>query len=205
VLDGSAPAGAYWKYEAAIRRWEGRAGSTVGVSGALYAIRKSDMEPMPAETILDDVLVPMRLRLLGKRVVFEPEAKAFDRAAESGREFQRKVRTLSGNLQLLALLPALLVPGKNPSWFDFVCHKLLRLLVPYAMVAALLSAPFLPQPWAVIFVGGQLAGYLLAALRRMGALERSRLAGLCETLVVLNFAAVVGLLRFLRYGRRLPW
>jgi cellulose synthase/poly-beta-1,6-N-acetylglucosamine synthase-like glycosyltransferase len=85
VLGGDAPAGAYWKYEAMIRKWEAASGSTVGVSGALYAIRRALWQPMPPETILDDVLQPMRVRLAGKRVGFEPRAKAFDTAAESNR------------------------------------------------------------------------------------------------------------------------
>jgi cellulose synthase/poly-beta-1,6-N-acetylglucosamine synthase-like glycosyltransferase len=203
VLGGDAPAGAYWKYEALIRKWEGTSGSTVGVSGALYAIRRALWRPMPDETILDDVLQPMRVRLAGKRVAFEPRAKAFDTAAESKREFQRKVRTLSGNFQLLLLEPALLSPLANPSCFDFVAHKLCRLFVPYALVAALPAALLLPTPYAVVLGGGQLFGYSLALFRAFGlALP---LSGLAETFVVLNAAAVVGLLRFLRHGRKLPW
>src|SRR4051812_10196631 len=203
VLGGDAPAGAYWKYEALIRKWEGRAGSTVGVSGALYAIRRSLWEPMPDETILDDVLQPMRARLAGRRVVFEPAAKAFDTAAESKREFQRKVRTLSGNFQLLVLLPGILSPLGNPSWFDFVSHKLCRLFVPYALIAALVASAFLPRPLSLVLLAAQLGGYGLAGARALGlALP---LSGLAETFVVLNAAAVVGLWRFVRYGRQLPW
>jgi cellulose synthase/poly-beta-1,6-N-acetylglucosamine synthase-like glycosyltransferase len=205
VLDGDAPAGAYWRYEALVRRLEGRAGSTVGVSGALYATRRELWRPLPEETILDDVLVPMRARLAGQRVAFEPAAQAFDRAAPSAREFRRKVRTLSGNFQLLLLLPSLLLPWRNPSWFDFVSHKLCRLLVPYALVLALYASAQLPWPWSAALVGAQLLGYTAAAARGLGALARSRLAGLCETLVVLNAAAVVGLARVIRYGRKLPW
>ena len=41
---------------------------------------------------------PMRVRIdHGLRVGFEPEAKAFDRAAEDAREFSRKARTLAGS------------------------------------------------------------------------------------------------------------
>ena len=203
VLGGDAPAGAYWKYEALIRKWEGRSGSTVGVSGALYAIRRSLWQPMPDETILDDVLQPMRARLQHQRVIFEPAAKAFDTAAESKREFQRKVRTLSGNFQLLVLLPGLLSPFANPSWFDFVSHKLCRLFVPYALIVALIASALLPMPWAAALVAAQLAGYGLALARAVGI--RLPLSGLAETFVVLNAAAVVGLLRFIRHGRTLPW
>lgn len=203
VLGGDAPAGAYWKYEALIRKWEGRAGSTVGVSGALYAIRAELWEPMPDETILDDVLQPMRARLHRKRVVFEPAAKAFDTAAESKREFQRKVRTLSGNFQLLVLLPGVLSPLANPSWFELVSHKLCRLFVPYALLVAFVASTLLPRPLALGLVAAQLAGYGLAGARALGL--KLPLGGLAETFVVLNAAAVVGLWRFLRYGRQLPW
>src|SRR5262249_7679986 len=137
-------------------------------------------------------------------VGFDAQAKAFDHAAQSKREFARKVRTLSGNFQLLLLEPSLLLPFKNPSWFDFLSHKLLRLLVPYALLAALGSSLFLPAPWWYLLFAAQLGGYFLALLSGTG-LVRNRLAALCETLVVLNAAAVCGLVRFLRFGRRLPW
>jgi cellulose synthase/poly-beta-1,6-N-acetylglucosamine synthase-like glycosyltransferase len=202
-LEGDAPAGAYWRYEAFIRRREAASGSTVGVSGALYAIRRALWRPLPEETILDDVLVPMRVRLLGHRVGLEPRARAYDRAAESAREFRRKVRTLSGNFQLLLLEPALLSPRKNGSFIDFVSHKLCRLLVPYALVVALVASAFLPSPWALALVALQLAGYGLAAARALGM--KLPLSGLAETFVVLNAAAVVGFARFVRHGRRLPW
>jgi cellulose synthase/poly-beta-1,6-N-acetylglucosamine synthase-like glycosyltransferase len=205
VLAGDAPAGAYWRYEAALRRWESQAGSMIGVSGALYALRRELWRPLPAETILDDVLVPMRARLRHKRVVLEPRAQAFDQAAETAQEFRRKVRTLSGNFQLLALEPALLSPTRNPSWFGFVSHKLLRLCVPWAMLAALVSSALMPGLLGALLFGLQCAAYSLALMRLVGAGQASRLARLCETVVVLNVAALVGTLRFLRHGRRLQW
>ena len=205
VLDGDAPVGAYWRYESLLRRLEGESGSTVGVSGALYAVRRELMAPLPEETILDDLLVPMRVRLAGRRVAFEPAARCYDTALPSTQEWPRKVRTLSGNFQLLLLEPALLAPWRNPSWFDFVSHKLLRLVVPYALVATFVASATLPWPWGGLLVGPQLLAYGAALLRRWGRLGGSRLAGLCEAVVVLNAAAVVGGVRFARRGRRLPW
>jgi cellulose synthase/poly-beta-1,6-N-acetylglucosamine synthase-like glycosyltransferase len=204
-LEGDAPVSAYWRYESLIRRWEGAHGSTVGVSGALYAIRRALVRPLPEETILDDVLVPARARLAGFRVAYEPAAIAWDEAAPSSREFGRKVRTLSGNLQLLLLEPALLAPWRNPAWLDLVSHKLLRLAVPYLLVIVLVASALAPRPLSTVLLGLQLGGYALAAARLAGALRRSRLAALAETFVVLNAAAVVGTYRFLRWGRRLPW
>ena len=205
VLTGDAPVSAYWKYEAAIRRAEGTSGSTIGVSGALYALRRELYWPLPPETILDDLLVPMRVRLRNLRVGFAPEAQAIDQAVPSDREFYRKVRTLAGNFQLLLLEPALLLPWRNPSWFDFCSHKLSRLLVPYALLAMLIASALLAHPFGVVLFGAQLAGYAVGILCLLRLLPRWKLLALGETFCLLNAAAVVGLFRFLCYGRRIPW
>lgn len=210
VLAGAAGSGAYWRYEAWIRKNEGRAGSVVGVSGALYAMARRRYVPMPVETILDDLFEPMAVRLREPRlrVVFEPEARALDTAAEHGREFSRKARTLAGNYQLLLLVPALLSPWRNPSWFNFVSHKLCRLLVPYALGLLLVCSAAAGAAgsgfWGLLFAG-QVMCYGLAALVLVPGLGRLAPVKLCSTFVVLNAAAVVGLWRVLRHGLRQRW
>ena len=132
IADG---VGLYWTYEKQLRRWESRVGSTLGATGAIYALRRDLYRPLPADTILDDVLTPMRAVLAGYRVVFSDRAFAFDRAsADSGTEQRRKVRTLAGNVQILWQEPRLLLPLVNPVWLQFVSHKLGRLMVPYALL-----------------------------------------------------------------------
>jgi cellulose synthase/poly-beta-1,6-N-acetylglucosamine synthase-like glycosyltransferase len=128
--------GAYWKYEKWLRRREAEVSSTVGVTGAIYAMRRYLWQCLPTDTLLDDVLGPMRLVLRGYRVTFEPAARAYDEAApDASHEFRRKTRTLAGNFQLLVHEPRVLVPGMNPVWVQFVSHKIARLLVPYALIA----------------------------------------------------------------------
>ena len=97
--------------------------------------------PLPADTILDDVLTPMRVVLAGCRVVFTERARAFDRAAvDADTEARRKMRTLAGNYQILALEPRLLLPWRNPVWLQYVSHKVGRLLVPYALLAMFVAS-----------------------------------------------------------------
>src|SRR5205085_7129662 len=87
------------------------------------------------DAILDDVLTPIRAVLAGYRVVFSEHAYAFDRAAlDVDAELRRKIRTLSGNVQILWLEPRLLVPFVNPVWLQYVSHKLGRLVVPYCLL-----------------------------------------------------------------------
>jgi cellulose synthase/poly-beta-1,6-N-acetylglucosamine synthase-like glycosyltransferase len=127
--------GAYWRYEKWLRRQESLIGSTLGSTGAIHALRRDLWQPLPDETILDDVLAPMQVVLSGARVVFEGSAIAYDRVAPAAAtEFKRKTRTLAGNYQLIKLQPRLLIPFLNPVWLQFVSHKLGRLIVPYALV-----------------------------------------------------------------------
>jgi poly-beta-1,6-N-acetyl-D-glucosamine synthase len=136
--------GGYWAYEKWLRRRESIVGSTLGVTGAIYAMRRTLWRPLPADTILDDVLAPMRVVLAGYRVTFDDQARAFDETAkDAATELRRKSRTLAGNYQLLAREPRLLVPILNPVWLQFVSHKVGRLLVPYALVAAFASSAWL--------------------------------------------------------------
>lgn len=156
--------GLYWRYEKALRAMESRVHSTVGATGALYAVRRELYEPLPRRAILDDVIVPMRAVLAGKRTVFEPRARAYDGVCPPEVEFRRKVRTLAGNFQLMALMPELLQPWRNPVFVQFVSHKLGRLLVPYLLVVMLIAnALLIDRGLYLVLFAGQCGWYLLAA------------------------------------------
>jgi cellulose synthase/poly-beta-1,6-N-acetylglucosamine synthase-like glycosyltransferase len=128
----------YWTFERSLRAAEARLHSAVGVTGAIYAMRRELWQPLPAGVILDDVYTPMRLVVAGWRIGFTDRARAHDpRRFAPADEYRRKVRTLTGVIQLCAWLPIVLNPLKNPIWIQFVCHKLLRLLTPYLVLLAL--------------------------------------------------------------------
>lgn len=199
----------YWRYEKGIRHAEALSGSTIGVSGALYAIRRSLFSPLPAGTVLDDVLVPMRVAAQGKRVVFEPRAMAWDQPSqEAGDERRRKIRTLAGNYQLIQLAPWLLLPWANPLWFRFVSHKLLRLLAPWLILALTCSTGLLVtrHPMYAVTFGGLVTGALMvgaARLRpRIGRLPPVRIA---VAFFYLNLFAAQALLAFARNRRLHLW
>jgi biofilm PGA synthesis N-glycosyltransferase PgaC len=198
--------GLYWSVEKQIREWEAASGSVVGATGAFYAVRRNLLAPIPTETILDDVYIPLQVVRSGSRVVFDGRAKAWD-SADLGREreFARKVRTLSGNYQLLQLAPWLL-SSKNPVRFEFVSHKLLRLLMPFALATALIGSIVLSGPIYRSALVLQLAFYGLSLLAITG-LKRGMLAGLANgayTFVFLNTAALVAFVNFVT-GRKVVW
>lgn len=170
LLDGkgeeaSDGVGLYWRYEKALRSMEAEIHSAPGATGAIYAVRRELLAPLPAGTVLDDVLVPMRVLLKGRRVVFEPEARAYDSVSESPEsEYTKKRRTLMGNYELLTLLPTLLLPWRNPIFVQFISHKVGRLLVPYCLAALLVSNLFLRRGFYLLTLTIQALFYGLACV-----------------------------------------
>ena len=209
IGDGSAVTGAglYWNIEKKIRQWESQTGSVVGATGALYAVRRELATPFPAGAILDDVYLPKQVARQGRRVVFEPQARVWDPWVTTSREeYRRKVRTLTGNYQLLQLAPWLLGPG-NPLWFRLISHKLLRLAMPFALAALLVtSAVLVSTPvyaaafvLQVLFYGSALLSAWWGGLGLVG-----RMAHVAWSFVMLNAAAMSALFHFLS-GRRQVW
>lgn len=199
----------YWRYEKGIRHAESLSGSMIGVSGALYAMRRSLFRTLPEGTVLDDVLMPMRVAAQGKRVVFEPKAMAWDQPSQVPEdERRRKIRTLAGNYQLVQLAPWLLAPWSNPLWFRFVSHKLLRLLAPWLIVALTISSGLLVarHPMYAIAFGCLVGGLLLVGLARLqpplGRLLPLRIA---VAFFYLNLFAAQALLAFARNRRLHLW
>jgi hypothetical protein len=213
TLPSTAGAGVYWKYENWIRGSEARFRSMLGVTGPIYVIRARDLVDLPLDVILDDMWIPMRLRLQRRLLLWAEEAVAWDEAFGDDREFGRKVRTLAGNYQLFARMPALLVPFVNPSWLEIASHKLLRLVGPWALAVCLIASAVAARPlaqiayepsalWALRALAiGQLFVYALAAL---GA-RAGRQGTVYRTFVVLNVAAVVGLWRWARGKQKVTW
>jgi cellulose synthase/poly-beta-1,6-N-acetylglucosamine synthase-like glycosyltransferase len=200
---------AYWRYEKALRNNESRSGSMIGVTGALYALRRSHFQPVPEATILDDVLIPMRAALTGSRVVFEPGAVAFDRVSEdAASERRRKLRTLSGNFQLLQIEPRLLDPTRNPLWFRFASHKLLRLAAPWLICVGALAALGLAAS-SVMFLFASLAFALLLGLiaiaPRLPALAATPPMRVLTAFWHLNMFSAEALLVFLRKRHSHLW
>ena len=155
--------GLYWRYEKWIRRHQSVLDAMTGATGAIYAMRRELVPPLPADMLVDDMYLPLSAWLKGHRVVFEPDAKAYDCGTTPREEFRRKVRTLAGNIQIVRALPGLLSGSLRPR-FDFVSHKMSRLILPWAVLLVGLSSLLLPAPARGVLIAAQAACYALAAL-----------------------------------------
>jgi cellulose synthase/poly-beta-1,6-N-acetylglucosamine synthase-like glycosyltransferase len=82
-VDGPSLSERYWRFERWIRRAEARLHSTVGVTGAIYAMPRALWSPLPPGLILDDLFVPMRLVLAGQRIAFQDDARPPTAAAST--------------------------------------------------------------------------------------------------------------------------
>jgi cellulose synthase/poly-beta-1,6-N-acetylglucosamine synthase-like glycosyltransferase len=197
----SLPVRLYWSLERWLRRREAEVHSTVGVTGAIYAMRRSLWAPLPSGLILDDLYVPMQIVLAGHRVDFVDDARAYEtRAASDLDEYRRKVRTLTGVWQLCAWLPETLAPVRNPVWAQFVMHKLLRLLTPYWLLVCVV--------WAAVALGRFVgAGWLMFIVASVAALLqlRTRFIRALRSAVVSSILLQVAVVRATANGARRQW
>jgi len=182
----------YWRYERAIRKDLGKLGSTFGATGPFYAMRRELAPVMPADTLLDDMYLPLAAYFRGFRVIVDEDARAIEYPFSVQGEFRRKLRTLAGNYQIMVKYPAL-VTWKNRMLFHFVSYKIGRLALPWLFVGMFIASFGLPHPWAAILVTLQVIFYGLAALDLVLAPDSAlkRLATPARTVVTLLAAAAL--------------
>jgi poly-beta-1,6-N-acetyl-D-glucosamine synthase len=186
--------GAYWKYEKAIRKMESRSASVIGATGAIYAIRKNLFKDLPAEILLDDVLIPLNVILQGFRVIFDESAKAYDSvSANIQGEWKRKVRTLAGNWQLVSEGSLLKQALTHRFLYRLFWHKVARLIVPYFLLILMTTSMLAQGSLYKICAGLQIMFYFLAVLTHFSLRFRQlSLTKLCYFFCVLNVAAMAG-------------
>jgi cellulose synthase/poly-beta-1,6-N-acetylglucosamine synthase-like glycosyltransferase len=200
----------YWRYEKLIRSSEGATDSTIGATGAIYAIRQRLFEPFPEDTLLDDVLIPLRIIRRGFRVVFEPGARAYDSASKTaGQEFARKARTIAGTFQLFSREPWLLDPRRNRLWFETISHKGLRLMLPLLHLALLAATLALPDGWLFNLAISTQLGFYIAAAAGSALVDQGNKPAVSVSvpcaICLLSWATLVGFVRFLTRSQRVTW
>ena len=205
----------YWNYEKFIRRHESRLHSMLGATGAIYAIRRELFVPIPARIVLDDMFVPLQIIRKGYRAILDESAKAYDQAADSPREeHRRKTRTIFGNYQIFGLFPDLFNPFQSPIAIQLFSHKLLRVLIPFFLIALFILNIFLAADRFSydILLYVHIAFYTMAAI---GALSRHQKHGIFNLIskicympyvfCLLNFSALAGTLRFFGSKQEVTW
>jgi biofilm PGA synthesis N-glycosyltransferase PgaC len=158
--------GLYWRYERWIRKNLSAIDSMLGATGPFYAMRRELFVPLPEDCLLDDMYQPLVGAFLrGYRLIVDEQAMAYDYPTDVGTEFNRKVRTLAGNYQILWQAPALL-SAKNRMLWHYLSCKISRMLLPWVVVLASVFTFALPDPARWFALAIQLAAIALALADR---------------------------------------
>ncbi len=201
--------GVYWRYEQFLKRRESLLSSTLGANGSIYALRRELFEELSAD-IISDFIMPVRVWRRGFRVVYAPSAIAEEQSGGTFLdEFRRRTRIIARSLHGLWTERGVLNPFAHGFFaFQMASHKLLRWLVPLALVAALLSnALLLEHDLFRVFFVLQLGIYALAILGNIFASSLGRVAlfYVPAHFCAINAGALLGFLSFLSGRRYRVW
>lgn len=130
----------YWGFDRLLKLFESRGGNTISATGAIYAIRRSLFQPVPVG-VTDDFVTSTRVIAQGSRLVFAPDAVAYELPAKSHtREFGRKVRIMTRGLQAVVEMRELLNPFRYGFYaIQLFTHKVLRRLMYIAFIVLFLA------------------------------------------------------------------
>lgn len=207
--------GLYWKYESWIKQQESRLGNCVGVAGEIFAIRRRLFQPVPGGTINDDAYMAMDLLRRGYQIHYAAAARSYERVSlAASDEVARRTRINAGRYQALAEARTLL-PWRRPLvLWQILSHKFLRLFLPLSMLGAVVSnlllvlmGGWITVRWPQILLVAQGLFYLAAFIGNRVTLpgKLGKLFYLPTFLLNSNWAALLGLLRFLRGRQSTQW
>ncbi|MCL6472834.1 MAG: glycosyltransferase [Firmicutes bacterium] len=190
----------YWKIERKIRSLESNIGILATASGACMAVRKElwlDLTP----TDDSDFITPLDVVLQGYRVIFAPDAIAYDIPPSSVKgEFKTRIRQTSKNFIGTLRRWGWVGLAKHPfvSW-GLVSHKILRWLTPFFMFLVLLGDLLLLREgflYRLIFVK-QIIFYCTAIVGFFGEVVKIRLpvASAVFSFCVASFGMGVGVIK----------
>ncbi len=196
AADGSNKEGVYWRYELAQREAESRLGSITGGNGSIYAVRRSDyveVDPRWGH----DLSFPYRMVQAGRRAVYEPGARAFERPTPSNEtEYRRKVRMFEHCWEI-TLRGSMLKRLPFGYLVEVVSHRILR----YG--SGLLHLVLLVASFALV---GEGLLYQLALTGQLALVFAALLGvGIARYYVLVTWATVVALWNYLRRGVPATW
>jgi cellulose synthase/poly-beta-1,6-N-acetylglucosamine synthase-like glycosyltransferase len=210
--------GLYWKIESGLKKLDAELNSAIGGVGELFAIRTGLFEPVEPDTILDDFVISLRIAAKGYKIDYTGEAWAEETASLNVKEeLKRKSRIAAGGIQTLTRLSFLLNPFKYGwlSW-QFFSHKVLRwtvspfflfLLMPANIWLVAEKASWMAFTFPNLLFWMQCLCYLFAFSGWLFESRKLRLKFffLPYYFVAINYASIVGIVRYLRGNQKVTW
>lgn len=201
----------YWNYEKIVKHFESQLGSLIGVSGCLYAVRRSCHARL-SDDMIDDFVIASEIRMQGLRTVYERTAIAFEETNQEHRdEFMMRVRIIKQTLGALSRYRSLFSWRHNLSYsFQMISHKIMRYLVPFFLITVFASNLVLvgEHPIFEFTFMAQLALYSMALagweLNNLGFRRLGPLAFPYYFLLV-NTAVLIAILKSIMGERYVIW
>jgi cellulose synthase/poly-beta-1,6-N-acetylglucosamine synthase-like glycosyltransferase len=202
--------GLYGRWDKWQKTLESRIGSVFAADGLLYAIRRELYTPIADVHAADDIWVSTRVPLQGYRLIFEPEATAYELAGvQAEQEFGRRIRVTNHSVRALLTLRSHLFRHGFYS-LELLSHKLVRHLIPFFLIPMFVASAMLATH-AAIYALAFAGQCLLYALAFVGWVLRNRPLGRAKPFFVpyffsfVNAAAFFGLLAILKGGKTAAW
>ena len=200
--------GFYVRYEMLLRRLESRVNSLVGLSGSFFAARKIVCQDFSGD-MQSDFRTLLNCVRMGLRGISDPEVTGtYLDVTESSREFDRKVRTvLRGLTVFFRNIEFLNVLKYGFFSYQYLCHKLLRWLVPLFLIVAFTANVFLMTKANayILFFLVQVSFYCIAL---WGWKERNTSRNIIMIpyyFLTVNTSIIIAWWRYLRKERVVMW
>ena len=191
----------YWRYEQYLKRSEAQIGGLLGANGAIYAIRRQYVQPLPANWINDDFRIAMDAAAAGARLVYVPQAQAVEETPDHiHEEYRRRVRIGIGNFQAFFGRPEYLLRTSWATRLSYISHKVLRWFTPHLLLLALAACTWLAfsSTLYLALAALQWLAYVLSAMHQRIKPDAPlpQLAKLVVFFITLNWAFAVAYWRY---------
>jgi len=201
---------AFWDYENFIKAKQTQVKTVTGCCGCIYSVRKDLYVPLPPD-IISDLVEPLKILEKGAKIVFEPEALAYETTCEkSEEEFKMRVRVISRGMGGVLYVKHLLNPFRyGYVSFQLLSHKVLRWMIPVLLIILYISNAFLigKNTWYFVLFWLQSLFYFSAIVARLCELAgiKRRLLSFPLYFCVVNGASLIALFRTLLRKRDVTW
>ncbi|WP_420548169.1 glycosyltransferase family 2 protein [Curvivirga sp.] len=190
----------YWKYQTAVKTGEANFGSPMGLHGAFYAFRKSLAERLPANTINDDFILPMKIIAQGYRGVYDLKISCIEtESSDHAMNWKRRVRISAGNVQQAIRCLNLLFCKKIGVSFCFFSGKFLRAWMPLCLLTifALTAIAALDSSFFQYFFLLQFMGLVFLFLPVSWSGKIEKIISALRYILIGHMAGLVGTFRYL--------
>lgn len=210
--------GIYWKYESTLKKWDAELYSVVGAAGELFAIRTELFQHVEKDTLLDDLIISLRVAMKGYTIQYDPEAYAIETSSANVKEeLKRKVRIAAGGIQsIVRLSPLLNIFKYGILSFQYISHRVLR------WTLAPISLPLIFLINLILFIKlgynnfqniyvwlfyGQVLFYLLSFIGWKLENRAIRIKALFVPyyFMIMNLAVLMGMKRYFKGNQSVNW